>query len=399
MQRSIRAVSDRIGDWKHHLKEAVLLRKVEGKRMSKTETNRLSVGIDLHKTQFTVCALNEEGEYLLEKLYRTTEEGYGNFIKEMHNQEDNGYSIELAVETTGNARFFKNQMEKEGFVVKVVNTNRFKVITTSTKKTDANDAATLAFYLMKEMLPEAHLCSQTSEEIRRLLKTRSVLVQSMVKIKNQIHGMMLGYGIETTAAQFQSKRKRQELINDLADHNYSDFTAPSLKVMLKILDDLSAEIKDIEKHLEKMVKKNEDVELLMTVPGIGINTATTIAAYTEDLDRFEGNYKKFAAYVGIIPSVHNSNESTHYGRITKHGPQELRTAFVQAAMGMIRLTKVTSEWRLIKEYQRRKDDKGSGRAIIALARKITRIVFVMLSKRERFNPELMRCDETIQQTA
>ena len=249
------------------------------------------------------------------------------------------------------------------------------------------------------MLPEAHLCSQTSEEIRRLLKTRSVLVQSMVKIKNQIHGMMLGYGIETTAAQFQSKRKRQELINDLADHNYSDYTASSLKVMLKILDDLSAEIKDIEKHLEEMVERNEDVELLMTIPGIGINTATTIAAYTEDLERFEGNYKKFAAYVGIIPSVHNSNESTHYGRITKHGPQELRTAFVQAAMGMIRLTKVTSEWRLLKEYQRRKDEKGSGRAIIALARKITRIVFVMLSKRERFNPDLMRCDEQIQQTA
>ena len=162
---------------------------------------------------------------------------------------------------------------------------------------------------------------------------------------------------------------------------------------------MSAEIKDIEKHLEEMVERNEDVELLMTVPGIGINTATTIAAYTEDLDRFEGNYKKFAAYVGIIPKVHNSNESIHYGRITKHGPQELRTAFVQAAMGMIRLSKVTSEWRLIKEYQRRKDDKGSGRAIIALARKITRIVFVMLSKRERFNPDLMRCDEQIQQTA
>ena len=367
--------------------------------MSKAESNRLCVGVDLHKTQFTVCALDEGGEYLLEKRYQTTEEGYEDFINEMHSQEENGYSIELAVETTSNARFFKNRMEQEGFVVKVVNTNRFKVITMSTKKTDANDAATLAYYLVKEMLPEAHLCSQTSEEIRRLLKTRSVLVQSMVKIKNQIHGMMLGYGIETKAAQFQSKKKRQELINDLADHNYSDFTASSLKVMLKILDDLTEEVKEIEKHLGEMVEQNDDVELLMTVPGIGINTATTIAAYTEDLERFEGNYKKFAAYVGIVPSVHNSNESIHYGRITKHGPQELRTAFVQAAMGMIRLTKVTSEWRLIKEYQRRKEDKGSGRAIIALARKISRIVFVMLSKRERFNPDLMRCDDTLQQTA
>ena len=361
--------------------------------MSKTENGRLCVGVDLHKTQFTVCAIDEEGEYLLERKYPTTEEGYEEFSQEMHSREEEGYSIELAVETTGNARYFKNRMEKEYFAVKVVNTNRFKVITLSTKKTDANDAATLAYYLMKEMLPEANLCSQTSEEIRRMLKTRTILVQSTVKIKNQIHGMMLGYGIETKAAQFQSKKKRQELMNDLADHEYSAFTASSLKVMLQIIDDLSEEIKRVEAQLAEMVKKNEDVELLMSIPGVGINTATTIAAYTENLERFDGNYKRFASYIGIVPSVHNSNETKHLGRITKHGPQELRTAFVQAALGMVRLTKVTSEWRLIKDYHRKKDDKGSGRAIIALARKISRIVFVMLSKRETFNPDLMRITE------
>jgi transposase len=66
---------------------------------------------------------------------------------------------------------------------------------------------------------------------------------------------------------------------------------------------------------------------------------------------------------------------------------------------MIRLTKVTSDWKIIKDYQRRKGSKGSGRAIIALTRKITRIVFIMLSKREKFNPKLMHCEEAIQQTA
>ena len=349
--------------------------------MSKTENGRLCIGVDLHKTQFTVCAIDEEGEYLLERKYPTTEEGYEVFSQEMHSREEEGYSIELAVETTGNARYFKNRMEKEYFAVKVVNTNRFKVITLSTKKTDANDAATLAYYLMKEMLPEANLCSQTSEEIRRMLKTRTILVQITVKIKNQIHGMMLGYGI-------------------LADHEYSAFTASSLKVMLQIIDDLSEEIKRVEAQLAEMVKKNEDVELLMSIPGVGINTATTIAAYTENLERFDGNYKRFASYIGIVPSVHNSNETKHLGRITKHGPQELRTAFVQAALGMVRLNKVTSEWRLIKDYHRKKDDKGSGRAIIALARKISRIVFVMLSKRETFNPDVMHISEqNFQQTA
>ena len=361
-----------------------------GKKMSKTEeTRRLCVGVDLHKTQFTVSALTEDGEVVLQEVYRTTPDGYSGFIEEMHRYEEDGYSIELAVETTGNARFFKNQMEKEFFDVTVVNTNKFKVITYSTKKTDANDALTLAMYLQKEMLPEAHLCSQTSEEIRRMLKTRRILVQSSVKIKNQIHGMLLGYGIETNAAQFQSKRKRQDLINDLADHDYSEFTASSLNVMLNILDDLSDQIKAVEEQIETMVEDNEDVELLKTIPGVGKIGAATIASYTEDLERFDGDFKRFAAYIGIVPSVHNSNETVHLGHITKHGPQELRTAFVQVALGMIRLSKQTSNWRLIEDYRRKKTDKGSGRAIIAMTRKVARIVFVMLENREPFNPELM----------
>ena len=379
-----------MGDWKHYPTEAVLLRSFYGgSKMSKKEERRLCVGVDLHKTQFTVSALTEDGEVILQEEYRTTPDGYSEFIEEMHRYEEEGCSIELAVETTGNARFFKNQMEKEFFDVTVVNTNKFKVITYSTKKTDANDALTLAMYLQKEMLPEAHLCSQTSEEIRRMLKTRRILVQSAVKIKNQIHGMLLGYGIETNAAQFQSKRKRQELMNDLANHYYSDFTASSLEVMLNILDVLAEQIKDVEEQIESMVEDNEDVELLKTIPGVGKIGAATIASYTEDLERFEGNFKRFAAYIGIVPSVHNSNETVHLGHITKHGPQELRTAFVQVALGMIRLSKQTSNWRLIEDYRRKKTDKGSGRAIIAMTRKIAKIVFVMLENREPFNPELM----------
>ncbi len=391
---------DRIGDWRHHPKEAVLLKNMKGETiMSRTEERRLCVGVDLHKTQFTVCAINEDGEILLKEVCPTSKDGYEEFIRKMHDREEEGYSIELAVESTGNARFFKNRMETEGFMVMVINTNKFKVITMSTKKTDANDAATLAYYLMKKMLPEAHLCDQSSEELRRMLKTRTILVQATVKIKNQIHGMMLGYGIETKSAQFQSKKKRQELMNDLADHEYSAYTASSLEVTLNILDDLESQIKKIEKQIAEMIRENRQVELLKTIPGVGDINAATIAAYTSNLDRFEGDFKRFAAYVGIVPGVHNSNEAIHLGRITKHGPQELRTAFVQVALGMIRLTKQTSDWYLIKDYHRKKEDKGSGRAIIALSRKVARVVFAMLMKGEEFRPELMNRKPKIQRTA
>lgn len=361
--------------------------------MRKTEDlPRICLGVDLHKMQFTVHAVNEEtGEMVLNGVFRTDSQGYKNFCEKLHTIEaETECSIELAVEATDNARYFKNKMEAEGFGVLVVNTSKFKVITMSTKKTDANDAATLAFYLSKDMLPQSHLCDQTSEEIRRMLKTRSILVSSTVKIKNQIHGMLLGYGIETKTAQFQSKKKKQELINDLADHNFSQFTASSLEVTLNILDDIYAQVKKIEEQIKEMTKENETVELLMTMPGIGFVGATTIASYTDDIERFDGDFKRFSSYLGIVPSVHNSADTVHMGHITKRGPQELRTAFVQVAMGIIRQPQNTSEWKLMKDYQTMKTSKGSGRAIIALTRKVARIVFAMLNNKETFNPELMK---------
>lgn len=361
--------------------------------MRKTEElPRICVGVDLHKLQFTVHAMSEEtGEVFLTEVFQTNEQGYRQFCKKLHAIEaEEECRIELAVEATGNARYFKNKMEAEGFGVLVVNTSKFKVITMSTKKTDANDAATLAFYLSKDMLPQSHLCDQTSEEIRRMLKTRSILVSSTVKIKNQIHGMLLGYGIETKTAQFQSKKKRQELINVLAEHYFSQFTASSLEVTLNILDDIYEQVKKIEAQIKEMTKENENIELLMTMPGIGFVGATTIASYTSDIERFDGDFKKFSSYLGIVPSVHNSADTVHMGHITKRGPQELRTAFVQVAMGIIRQPQKTSEWKLMKDYQTMKTTKGSGRAIIALTRKVARIVFAMLNNKEAFNPELMK---------
>ena len=167
----------------------------------------------------------------------------------------------------------------------------------------------------------------------------------------------------------------------------------SLKLTLDILDKTSEEIKSIEETLKETLKENETIEILETVPGIGFIGAATILSYVNDIKRFDGDFIKFSSYLGIVPGVHNSAGTEHYGHITKRGPQELRTAFVQVAMGVIRQPQNTGNWKMIEDYKLMKINKGTGRAVIALTRKMARIVFVMLNTKQRFNYDLIKLSQ------
>lgn len=349
--------------------------------MDKLQERKISVGIDLHKTQFTVCAINEDYEVLVETQYKTTDKGYKAFIEKMKSL---GHHIVLAVESTGNTRFFARVMEQEGFSVKVVNTSKFKVIVQSTSKTDKNDAKVLATYLLKEMIPESILSSDWDTEIKSLTKVRSILVSSCVKVKNQVHGILLGYGIVTTSACFQSKRARKRYLNDLKDQDVQ-LPIDSLKILFDIIDNLMDEINQIEEEMERYVREDKRIQLLMTIPGVGKILATTIASYTGDVNIKFNSYKQYCAYTGLVPWVKNSNETVHHGHITKRGPVELRTAFIQCAYGMIRQKSKYFMFRLLQAHEKNKIRIGNGKAIVAMARKIAKIAYFILSTEEPFN--------------
>lgn len=344
--------------------------------------NRLFVGVDLHKTQFTVCILRN-GETLADAdKYTTDDAGYNSFISKIEaiNHGDIS-SVAIAIESTGNSRHFKEMMSKNGYDVIVVNTLRFKVVNLSTKKTDKNDARTLAEFLSRDILPQSHLCNTRSEAIRRILKSRSLMVQSAVALKNQAHAILLAYGFMTKTAQFQSKAGRNRLMKTLPDN-----IADVISVLFETLDSIEIQMKKLQRKLRTMTADDKTVGLLMTIPGIGIVNACTISAYIDDIDRFK-TYKNFSAYCGLVPWVQTSNETVHYGRITKRGPKELRTALVQCVVAMVRMESKTRDYAIIRQYHELKDQKSSGKAIIATARKLSRILFVMLMTNTPFNSE------------
>jgi transposase len=341
----------------------------------------VNIGVDLHKTQFTVFFRHGAGTW---EEYPTNENGYGRFIAKIRKYQTEGYVVRLGVESTGNAHFFKDRLEAAGCEVKVINTLKFKIVNESTKKTDKHDAATIAEFLEKDMLPEAKLCSRQSEQLRRLLTVRRRLVSTNVSIMNQIHGLLVSMGMEDKSQSLKSKRGRQKVLDALAGAENELVVQP----LFETIDMLAAQVNNIEKKLRLLTKEDRAVQLLQTIPGCGDITSWTIRAYTDDIRRFDSD-KKYASYAGLAPWVQCSNEKTHYGRITKRGPENLRTALVQLVLGMVRSKRQTVSYRLMQNYQAMKKAKGSGRTIIATARKMAVIVWHMLTLETSFEPKFM----------
>jgi transposase len=317
-------------------------------------------------------------------MYPTTAEGYQAFLANAAEWQEKGEEVRVAVESTGNTRYFKGRMEEAGIGVTVINTLKMKVVNESVKKTDKHDAATIAEFLEKDMLPESRLCSKTSQQLRRLLKARETLVRAGVVMKNQIHGLLTAEGMEDVKGSLQSKKGRQQVLNALKAGENGLAAQP----LFETIDRLAENIKAIEKQLRAMVEGDRMVELLMSIPGCGEISSWTIRAYTDDIKRFSSP-KKYASFAGLAPWVQNSNETIRHGSITKRGPKELRTALVQVVMGLRRMKKKTLCWRLMQRYEAMKKSKGSGKSIIATARKIATIIWNMLTEDIEFDIGLM----------
>ena len=86
--------------------------------------------------------------------------------------------------------------------------------------------------------------------------------------------------------------------------------------------------------------------------------------------------KQLTAYAGLVTSTRQLNETMRHGKITKQGRKRLTTVAIRTVLSMVNRTNTP----LMDFYQKKKREKGSGKAIVATARKLLTIVFVMLKK-------------------
>lgn len=316
------------------------------------------IGVDLHTNSFTICRLDGVGGETLE-TYQLCQADLDRFCLGLSADD------EIAVEATGNSAYFRDQVISCVGRVVIVNPGQFQVIRKSVSKTDKNDARALALFLSKDMLPQTRLKSKAHGELASITHTRDLLVKQRTRLLNKIHALFNRHGIKVKKEKFTSKRALEKL--DMGP--FSDLERVEIGIVRDQALSLTASIAKLDRHIRSYAQPMEGYQGLTSIKGIGSRSAAIFLSAIGDVNDFE-NADKLAAYFGIVPRVSQSNDTGHRGRITKRGNKLVRTTLVQCTLIAIRYSGY-----LNSHYRRIKDRRGAGKAIIATARKLLKIIF------------------------
>jgi transposase len=117
------------------------------------------------------------------------------------------------VEITGNTRLLYEALTPHVARVLVVDSNQFRVISRSVKKTDSNDARLLALYLSKGLLLEVRMKSKQHAHLASLTQTRDTLVKQRSALKNKINNILSARGLNLPKEALSSEKRLTEILS------------------------------------------------------------------------------------------------------------------------------------------------------------------------------------------
>ncbi len=325
------------------------------------------IGLDIHKDFCIATEMDKEGNILREN-YRinTTQKDLQDYFSTIQNGT-------VAIESTGIWEYIYETIHALGFPVILVNPVKTRAIAEAKIKTDHVDSQILAHLLRSNLLPTVYIGDKKMRELKHLITERLFLTKQTTQLKNRITSELLRRGHHPHINIFTQKGR----------HYLHSLSIPSITRELTILESMETEIAAINTELKNHYTNTPQAHLLTTIPGIGYYTALSLIAIIGDITRFSTS-EKLTAYLGLAPATHQSGNHIHHGPITKQGPAHLRWLLIQCTW--IHVTKYPNSF-LTRFYTRIAKKKGKTKAIVATTRKMTRVIYWILTNKEPFHSE------------
>lgn len=281
-----------------------------------------------------------------------------------------GPDDQVVLEATTNTWAIVELLERHAGRVVVSNPLRTRAIADAKVKTDTIDAATLAELLAADYLPTVWQPDPATRALRRRVTARMALVTERTRLRNRVGAILMRNLVACPWSDPFGKHGRAWL----AEVELPADERELVDLALRLLDGLAIELAAAEAGIARAVLDDARVRHLLTIPGVGLQTAVALVALIGDIDRF-ARPNKLVGYLGLDPIVRQSGGRPAYtGHISHAGQGHVRGLLAEAALAAVRVPGPLHAF-----YARIAARRGPAIAIVAVARKLAVLAWHLLT--------------------
>lgn len=331
------------------------------------------IGLDLAKSVFQVHGISEDGEVVVRR--RLSRSKLLAFFEELP-------PCLVGMETCASANHWGRQLAALGHEVRLMPPHYVKPYVKRSKN-DASDAEAICEAVTRPTMRFVGVKTREQQSVLVLHRTRLLLTRQRTRIGNAIRAHLAEFGIVAPVGR-QGLERLLEVIADEGDERVPAMARACLAMLAEQYRHLVANLLDTERAIRADSRASELGRRLQEIPGVGPLVASALVATVPDPHLFRTG-RGLSAWLGLVPRQNSSGGKERLGGITKAGDTYLRTMLFVGAMAVIRHAQrygTRRPW-LVRLLERR----SPRIAAIALANRIGRIAWALMTSGERYREE------------
>ena len=330
-----------------------------------------TIGLDIAKNVFHAHGVDERGRALFSRKISRTK------LLDFFSGQPR---CVVALEACGGAHHWARELRDMGHDVRLIPPAYVKPFV-KRHKNDAIDAEAICEAAQRPNMRFVAIKSEDQQASGMIFRTRDLLVRQRTQLINAIRGHLTEYGWVAPKGP-----SHVAMLGDLLEDEMAAWVPEParamFRLMLSLLEELDGKIQDLDKEIARRAREDAVARRLMTIPGVGPITATAITALAPPAETFAKG-RDFAAWLGLAPLQRSTGGKQKLGAISKMGERTLRRLLIIGSSAVV------------LQASKRGAPKGSwleqmlGRkprmlVTVALANKMARIVWALLTKEEDY---------------
>ena len=330
-------------------------------------SNITVIGIDLAKDVFQLCGLNQASQIQFNKSVRRAKF----FHSVLQHQ-----NATLVMEACSSAHHWARLFASHGFTVKLVPAQFVKGLCRGNKN-DAKDALAIAESASRPNLHLVPVKTVEQQDYQTLLRIRSRHKERRTATINQARGTLAEYGVVLAKSVGSFNRDIPCVLED-GENGLTPISRAAVCALYEETRVQTQRIAELDQQLGAIAKAHPTIKALMCLRGIGPITAVAIFCSVGNAHQFR-NGRQLAAWIGLVPKQHGTGGRVRLGGISKRGNQYLRLLLIHGARTVINWMKDKDD-KLSQWTKALINRRGKHKAMVAVANKTARMIWVVLNK-------------------